>query len=79
MNRTPNYVLITSFIFDSDSSQRNSKVLPAGSFARPIVFEYVPRHVIEDPRWKLFSDDLDVFCYTRYGIISIPKSLLRED
>lgn len=50
--------------------------LPQGAFVRPIDERYVPKHILEDTT-RLRSND-EVFCYTRYGIIPILKSMIRE-
>ena len=73
---TPNYVL-TDVVYVNQGSS-DSKHLPIGSFVRPIDSRYVPEHILEDPRYRFFDKTNDIFCYTKYGIVSIPKAYLRQ-
>lgn len=75
MVKTPDYILEEKFVYSSNYS---SHTLEAGYFVRPINYIYVPKHIIERPEWKYFNCDKDVFCYTRIGIVAIPKKLLRK-
>ena len=71
--RTPDFVLNEDFFFGPSNDQ---KVIPAGSFVRPIEFKYVPKETIS--RAGFFSKADSQFCYTRYGILIIPKILIRS-
>lgn len=75
--RTPNYVL-TEAINVSSSDGRQAKELPAGSFVRPIQPCYVPKHITEGAVGRYFNEKNEVYVYTRYGIVTIPKSYLRQ-
>lgn len=55
-----------------------SKVLPAGSFVRPIRYEYIPQFIKEDSNFSSFDPEVHVFCYTHFGITLIKKSIIRE-
>lgn len=72
---TPDFVLTEEFSIYN--GPQDSKVLKAGSFVRPISKCYLPKHITEDPHNQYIFDDR-VFCYTHYGIILIPKKLLRQ-
>lgn len=74
--RTPNYVLDRPHTFYRGG--HDSRTLPAGSFVRPIELKYVPAHILDDEQWRWFNKEREVFCFTRYGIIPIPKEYLRE-
>lgn len=74
--KTPNYVLTQDFV--AIFGVQDQKILPAGSFVKPVEFTYVPKHVIEGPYGKSFNKRTDVFCYTRIGFISIPRAWIRE-
>jgi hypothetical protein len=75
MPRSSNYRLKEDFYFGSTyGSYQDGKKLPAGTYIRPIDLSYVPNHVINDQRWRHFNSELEVFCYTRFGIIPIPKT-----
>ena len=75
MMPTPNFVLMDYFTSGSISDQ---KILPPGTFVRPIDVRYVPDHVLNDPRWVFFNKEKEVFCYTSIGIVAIKKDLLRQ-
>lgn len=74
--KTTNYALTEPFSYQE--GRYDTKTLPAGAFVRPIELVYVPKHVIEDSRWSSFNKKTDVFCYCRWGVIPIPRNLLRE-
>lgn len=76
--RTPNFALSEDYSFAQGVKHYDVKTLPSGSFVRPVNFEYVPNFVLEDPRWRWFNKDIEVFCYTRFGFLAIPKASLRE-
>lgn len=82
--KTPNYVLIEDVQVNLGVASggwnmpADYKVLPAGSFVRPINYDYVPKHVLEDPKWKNFNSEKEIFCYTKLGFIAIEKKMLRE-
>lgn len=74
--RTPNYTL--GGPFKHSKGPHDEITLPIGSFVRPLDISYVPKHVLEDPEWRYFNKDLEMFCYTSKGIFVIPKYLIRE-
>lgn len=74
--RVPDYVITEDYSFTFDRT--DTKTLPAGSFVKPIELVYVPKHVVEQDRWRGFNKAKDVFCYTRLGIVSIPRKIIRE-
>lgn len=77
--KTPNYVLKEEHKYPSaKGSMHDLKVLPIGSFVRPIEPQYVPKHVIDDERWRWFAPKVEVFAYTSQGIIVIPRNIIRE-
>ncbi len=53
-------------------------VLPAGSFVKPIETRYLPPHVLKDPKNKYFTEKTEVICYTRLGMVAIPRNIIRE-
>lgn len=73
--RTPNYVINCDMTISTDMIGIQ-KVLPAGSFVRPIERTYVPKHVLV--KYKDSSSEYYEFCYCYYGIIPVPKSYLRQ-
>lgn len=72
--KTPNYVLVSELIVSIDF--RSSKVLPEGSFVRPIDPRWIPKHIAE--MYPGFDKVNQVFAYTHYGIVVIPKTLMRQ-
>jgi hypothetical protein len=75
--KTPNFVITQMFVWCPNRLAKTIE-LPAGSFVRPIEYQYVPKHVTEAPVWQDFDKNREVFCYTRFGIIALPKNILRE-
>lgn len=73
---TPDYVLKEEYRFSV--GPQDVRVLPAGTFVRPIELYYVPKHVVDNPDYRHFNKHEEVFCYTRYGIIPIPRKHIRR-
>lgn len=73
--KTPDYVLSEDVTWWEG---QELKTLKAGLFVRPIDWPYVPKHVIEDSRFRYVSKDSQIFCYTRHGIVPIPISAFRR-
>lgn len=71
--KTPDYVLHTDFTYHESS--HDTKVLRAGSFVQPIDIYYIPKHIKDN--YKFFDTEKETFCYTHYGIIVIPRNLIR--
>lgn len=77
--RTPNYVLSEPFIYSVyGHGPMDSRTLEAGTFVRPIELYYVPKHVTEDPQNRGFDKAKEVYCYCHFGIIPIPRKIIRE-
>lgn len=74
--RTPNYVLSEAHVYST--GPMDTRTLPAGTFVRPIELTYVPKHVTEDPQNRWFDKEKDVYCYCHYGILAIPRKIIRE-
>lgn len=68
---TPDFILTAEYIYVIDS--HDSYTLPKGTFVRPIKLSYVPKHILEKKVRTEFDKKLDVYCYTSYGILPIPK------
>jgi hypothetical protein len=71
---TPNYILTEQVTIGNGFS--DPKILPAGTFVRPIDKRWVPKHVLDSNMW--FNDKVEVFCYTRFGIVPIAQKMLRR-
>ena len=70
--RVPDYVLIEAVQITLDMT------LEAGTFVKPILPRYLPKHCLEDKRWSYIDKDKSTWCYTYYGIIPIPTDKIRE-
>jgi len=68
---TPDYVLTESHTFGPGPADK--RTLEAGSFVRPIHIYYVPKNLLDG-----HDSEKEIFCYTRYGIISIPLKIVRR-
>lgn len=54
------------------------KTIPAGTFVRPIEYQYVPKHVKEDDRWtRNFNPETEIYCHTSYGMVPVPRKSIR--
>lgn len=73
---TPNWILTEEQIFRE--YPHDERVLPKGMFVRPVDIKYVPKHVLEDPRWKFMHPPTEVFIYCRYGFFVVPKDKIRK-
>jgi hypothetical protein len=60
----------------------DQKILPSGSFVRPIAFCYLPEEIrnkeLDKVVYSRINLDNFVFCYTHYGIIVISRDILRK-
>lgn len=75
---TPNYAMHTEYSLPNYPGD-DPIVLIKGSFVRPMELSYVPKHVKENPRWvRIFNPTMDVFAYTYYGILPIPRNKFHQ-
>ena len=76
--KTPDYVITSAFTHYPGYGQEG-RTLPEGSFVRPIEFRYLPKEFRDDDTYKLLDRGKNhEFCYTRIGIVAIPKSQIRK-
>jgi hypothetical protein len=54
----------------------DTKVLPAGSYVKPIEHQWVPKWCFEKPGAEFYNRNVDVFCYTQLGIYPIERKKL---
>lgn len=52
-------------------------IIPAGTFVNPIDMRWVPKHVIDDTRWRWFNKDKHVYVYCYLGIVPVDKDKIR--
>ncbi len=77
--KTPNYILKEDYSYPSaKGNSHDLKILKAGAFVRPIQIQYVPKHVLEDERWRWIMTKTETFAYTSQGIVVIPLNIIRE-
>lgn len=74
--KTPNYILSEDYSYPTGPHE--SKILNSGMFVRPIEIHYVPKHVLDNPLWRGFNKTKEVFVYCRYGIVPVPRNIVRE-
>lgn len=58
---------------------QDSKSLPQGSYICPIKLGYVPKHIVEADNNRWHNPETEVFCFTKYGIVSIPRYKIRGE
>lgn len=75
---TPDHVLTQKWEWRIGPS--DTMTLPPGTFVRPIEIQYVPKHVLEDDKWKFFGASLSgcVYCYSSLGIIPVSLDIIRR-
>lgn len=70
--RLPTYMLQEKYeIPDSDN------ILPQGAFVKPIDDYYLPKHIKETNNYYWRNKEEVVYCYCHFGIIQIPRRLIR--
>jgi hypothetical protein len=73
-------VKVPEFVLSEDhritTSILDIKIIPAGSFVKPIQYCYLPQHIKDANKWH--DPTKQIFCYTSEGIISIPLNIIRE-
>jgi len=74
--KTPEYTLIEAH--DHFTSGYDKRTLEAGSFINPIEPQYLPQHIKNTDEFKKMDHDLFVYCYTAYGILPIPRRIIRS-
>lgn len=52
--------------------------LPAGTFVKPIEPYYLPDHIKNSDDYASFSPKTQVYVYCHYGIVAIPRRVLRK-
>lgn len=72
---TPNFVLTEEWRVSLGLGK--DKVLPVGAFVRPIEDIYLPTHIKESQAYKWLSEN-EIFVFSSYGIICIPKKIMRK-
>lgn len=73
---TPNYV--TTVDITCVHGVTGSKILPAGTFVRPVHIYYIPKHVKDDERWDYYVDGQFEFYYTPLGFMLIDIEKIRK-
>lgn len=73
--RAPTFVLRDAYVVYTPGSLDKVE-LPQGAFVQPINKDYVPKHITD--KVFGFNTDVDTFAYSRFGIIVIPRRLIRE-
>ncbi len=74
--KTPDYVLCEDIDLLDDNWDK--KVVPAGTFVKPVHENYVPAHVKDRKINMWFNSELDEYCYSSFGFLIVPKKLIRR-
>lgn len=74
---TPNYVVYAETTLRYHWST-DPIVLPAGAFVRPIEYQWVPKHVKDDERFRDYNKEKHIFAYTRHGILMFEHTQIRR-
>lgn len=56
----------------------DQKILPAGTFVKPISLRWLPSHIVDSSDYRWFREGTDQFVYCNLGIIVIPKKIIKE-
>lgn len=70
------FVLTEAYTYSAGNS--DTRTLPEGAFVKPIRDCYVPKHILDDRQWQNYEQDDYTFAYCRYGIILLPRRIIRE-
>jgi hypothetical protein len=73
---TPNFITTEDYRFMK--SKWTEQILPAGSFVRPIELCWLPKHILDADGHKWFNSETEVYAYCSWGIIAIPKKIMRK-
>ncbi len=76
MAKTPDYITTEDFRFTRD--WHNELTIPKGCFVRPIETYYLPKHIKDDSWYKWFDPDKEIHVYCSFGIVCIPKKIVRR-
>ena len=77
MSRTPDYVTTEQFsIIKNDFWDK--LIIPVNTFVRPIELCYLPKHILDSSLHKWVDLNKEVYAYSHYGIIPIPKDKMRK-
>lgn len=75
--KVANHALTEDYDLEARGKYGLQKItLPKGSFVKPIYYGYLPKHVIDAHPY--FNDKLDIFVYSYYGIVVVPKKIVSE-
>lgn len=75
---TPNYLTTEECSFVLNDNIWEKKILPAGTFVRPIDVRWLPNHIKESSSFRWMNDATEVFVYCKFGIILIPIKIVRK-
>lgn len=73
---TPDYQTTEDIVITKD--MWDQKIMPKGTFVRPISYCYVPKHIIDLPDNRWFQETLETFAYTPMGIKLLPLIKIRK-
>lgn len=62
----------------SHPETKSTIIIAAGTFVKPIETVYLPDHIKEEASYRWFQKSTEQFVYCSYGILVIPKHIIRE-
>lgn len=75
--RVPNFWTTEDHSYEIPNTMERS-TLPKNSFVKPIEDRYLPRHITDDKKYKYFNPETEIYCHTKFGLIPVPKRILKE-
>lgn len=72
------YVTTEDFNYSSVDDASRRFLIPAGTFVKPIYHYNLPAHIRGSKMYFWWNPTKDTFVYCHYGILIIPKDIIRE-
>ena len=76
MARAPTYITMVDHKIMNEVWEE--KILPSGSFVKPIHDIWLPKHIKDSSFYRFIDYEKDTYVYCHFGIISIPWDIIRE-
>ncbi len=69
---------LPTYITNEDFPIAQNKVLPVGSFVKPIDEYWLPKHIKDKPEHIWINRDKEIYCYCHFGIVILPIKIIRK-
>lgn len=73
--KTNNHALTEAYAHSA--GPHDTIYLPQGSYVSPVDPYYLPRHIKELPEYRHMNHDTHTFAYTKFGLIPLPKKIIK--